>query len=348
MIDLTNRAGVWQPPADQQRITTIDLHTAGEPFRAILSGAPELPGDTILAKRRWAQEHLETLRRALMWEPRGHADMYGGLVIPPVSTAADLAVLFLHNDGYSTMCGHGIIALATLAVETGIVEVDEPETRIGIDTPAGFVEASVSVDAGRAGRVRFRNVASFAAALDQRIDVPELGTISYDLAFGGAFYAYVDASSVDLVCDPRDIGRAIEKGRAIKRAIAGSVEINHPFEADLGFLYGVVFTGPPAQSGSHSRNICIFADGEVDRSPTGTSVSARLALHHARGEIKPGQRIVFESPIGTRFGGTVAETARFGSHEAVIPEIDGSAFITGRHEFLIDPADPLSAGFLLR
>jgi len=348
MIDHTGRAGVWEPPPDQDRVTTIDLHTAGEPFRVIVSGAPKIPGDTILAKRRWAQTHLETLRRALMWEPRGHADMYGGLLAPPVSPAADLAVLFLHNAGYSTMCGHGIIALATLAVETGMVEVAEPETRIGIDTPAGFVEAWASVDAGRAGRVRFRNVPSFAAALNRRIEVSGLGVVEYDLAFGGAFYAYVDASSLELACDPRDIGRAIEMGRAIKTAIADSVKIEHPFETDLGFLYGVVFTGPPAQSGSHSRNICIFADGEVDRSPTGTSVSARLALYHARGEIETGQRIVFESVIGTRFGGTVVETTRLGPHDAVIPEVDGSAFITGRHEFLIDPADPLSAGFLLR
>jgi proline racemase len=348
MIDLTGRAGVWEPPPDQEKITTIDLHTAGEPFRVIVSGAPEIPGDTILARRRWAQEHLEILRRALMWEPRGHADMYGGIMTPPVSTAADLGILFLHNDGYSTMCGHGIIALATLAVETGMVEVAEPETRIGIETPAGFIEAWVSVEGGRANRVRFRNVPSFAAALDQRVEVPDLGTVYYDLGYGGAFYAYVDAASVGLACDPRDIVRAIEFGRAIKNAIVASVEIRHPFEVDLGFLYGVVFTGPPAQSGSHSRNVCIFADGEVDRSPTGTSVSARLALHHARGELERGKRIVIESVIGTRFGGTVAETIRFGSYDAVIPEIDGSAFITGRHEFLIDPADPLSGGFLLR
>ena len=347
MLDLTP-LDIWEPPSDQERITTIDLHTAGEPFRAIVSGAPDLPGDTVLAKRRWAQQHIESLRRALMWEPRGHADMYGGLVLPPVSTAADLAVLFLHNDGYSTMCGHGIIALATLAVETRMVEVVEPETRIGIDTPAGFVEAWVSVEAARAGRVRFRNVASFAAALDQHVEVPGLGRVTYDLAFGGAFYAYVDAAAVDLSCDPRDVGRAIEYGRAIKRGIVDSAEIRHPFEVDLGFLYGVVFTGPPTQSGSHSRNVCVFADGEVDRSPTGTSVSARLALHHARGDIQVGERIVIESVIGTRFGGTVAEVIRFGPHAAVIPEVDGTAFITGRHQFLIDPADPLSAGFLLR
>lgn len=348
MIDHKRRAGDWRPPPDQQRIGTIDLHTAGEPFRVVLSGAPEIPGDTVLQKRRWAEAHLETLRRALMWEPRGHADMYGALVTPPVSAAADLAVLFLHNAGYSTMCGHGIIALATLAAETGMVEVTEPETRIGIDTPAGFVEAWVSVQNGRAGRVRFRNVPSFAAKLDQQIDVDGLGSIRYDLAFGGAFYAYVDAASVGLECDPRHIGAAIEKGRAIKSAVAASAAIKHPFEEDLGFLYGVVFTGPPEQPDSFGRNTCVFADGEVDRSPTGTSVSARLALHHARGEIETGQRIVFESVIGTRFGGTVAATTRLGSHDAVIPEVDGTAFITGRHEFLIDPADPLSAGFLLR
>lgn len=339
---------VWEPPPDRERIATIDLHTAGEPFRVVVSGAPEIPGDTILAKRRWARQHLETLRRALIWEPRGHADMYGCFVTPAVSPAADFGVLFIHTEGYSTMCGHGIIALATLAVETRMIEVVEPETKIGIDSPAGFVEARVDVESGRAGRVRFRNVPSFAAGLDETIEVPGIGNVRYDLAFGGAFYAYVDAASVGLSCAPRDVGAAIEKGRAIKRAIAGSVEIEHPFDDELGFLYGVVFTGPAEQSGSHSRNVCIFADGEVDRSPTGTSVSARLAIHHARGELRAGERIVIESVIGTRFGGTVVETSRYGRYDAVIPEVDGSAFVTGRHEFLIDPADPLSAGFLLR
>jgi proline racemase len=348
MIDLTGRAGVWEPPPDQEKITTIDLHTAGEPFRVIVSGAPEIPGDTILARRRWAQEHLEILRRALMWEPRGHADMYGGIMTPPVSTAADLGILFLHNDGYSTMCGHGIIALATLAVETGMVEVAEPETRIGIETPAGFIEAWVSVERGRANRVRFRNVPSFAAALDQRVEVTDLGTVYYDLGYGGAFYAYVDAASVGLACDPRDIVRAIEFGRAIKNAIVASVEIRHPFEVDLGFLYGVVFTGPPAQSGSHSRNVCIFADGEVDRSPTGTGVSGRAALLHARGELALGRTVVIESILGTTFEVAPVKATQLGALPGVIPEVTGSAHITGWHEFVIDPDDPLPDGFLLR
>jgi trans-L-3-hydroxyproline dehydratase len=342
------KAADWKPPADWQTVTTIDAHTEGEPFRVITGGLPAILGDSILARRRWAMEHLDSLRRTLMWEPRGHADMYGCIVTPPVTPGADIGVLFLHNEGFSTMCGHGIIGLATVALETGMLPMRPPETTIRIDTPAGLVTAHARVAGRRVRGVRFHNVPSFALDLDQRIDVPGLGRIRYDLAFGGAFYAYVAAEDAGVRCEPEKFRALIERGIAIKRAVAGGRPIPHPFEKDLSFLYGVVFTEPARSAEAHSRNVCVFADGEVDRSPTGTSVSARLAIHHARGEIAAGDRIVIESIIGSRFAGSVVETTRFGPHDAVIPEVEGSAHITGRHEFLVDPEDPLREGFILR
>ncbi len=338
----------WTPPSHWQKITTIDAHTAGEPFRVITGGWPDLPGDTILARRRYAKEHLDHLRTALMFEPRGHADMYGCILTSPVSPEADFGILFMHNEGYSTMCGHGIIAITKVAVETGLVPLTTPETTVRIDTPAGLVTAHARIRDGRVQSVYFHNVPSFVVALDEQVDVPGLGTVQYDLAFGGAFYAYVQAGQVGLTCTPADFRRLIETGMRIKRAIMATRPIEHPFEADLGFLYGVIFIGPPESPEAHSRNVCIFAEGEVDRSPTGTGVSGRLAIHHARGEIAPGQPIVIESIIGTRFTGRVVQTTTFGPYQAVIPEVEGTAHITGRHEFLLDPDDPLRYGFILR
>ncbi|MCA9870301.1 MAG: proline racemase family protein [Caldilineae bacterium] len=329
-------------------ITTVDAHTAGEPFRVITGGFPELPGDTILARRRYAREHLDHLRRALMWEPRGHADMYGCIVTPPVTPGADLGVLFIHNEGFSTMCGHGIIGIATVALETGMLPAGEPETTLRIDTPAGLVTAHALVDSGKVRSVRFENVPSFVLALDRTVDVPGYGRVRYDIAFGGAFYAYVQAEDLELRCLPADYRRLIEAGVAVKRAVMAAGPISHPFEADLSFLYGTIFIDPPEAPDSHSRNVCVFADGEVDRCPTGTGVSGRLALHHARGELAIDQSIIVESIIGSRFSGRVVETTTFGPHPAIIPEVTGSAYITGHHEFIIDPDDPLRDGFLLR
>ncbi len=338
----------WSPPSDWTRITTIDAHTAGEPFRVIIDGFPDLSGETILARRRDARDRFDYLRRALMWEPRGHADMYGCIVTKPVTPGADFGVLFLHNEGFSTMCGHGIIGIATVAVETGMIAVREPETTIHIDTPAGPVTAFAAVADQRVREVRFRNVPSFVLALDQEVEVPGPGAVRFDLAFGGAFYAYVAAAPLDLQCVPEESRRLIEIGMQIKRAVASSHAISHPFEPDLGFLYGTIFVAPGRSAGAHSRNVCVFAEGEVDRSPTGTGVSGRLALHHARGEIGLNQVIEIESIIGTRFRGRVVETTTFGPHQAVIPQVAGSAYITGRHEFVIAPDDPLGEGFLLR
>ncbi len=338
----------WRPPKEWINITTIDAHTGGEPFRVITGGLPELPGDTILERRRNMREHLDHLRTALMWEPRGHADMYGCIVTPPVTAGADFGVLFLHNEGYSTMCGHGIIAMTTIALETGLVPMQAPETTVRIDTPAGLVTAHARIADGRVDSVYFHNVPSFVLALDETIEVPGLGSVGYDIAYGGAFYAFVDAQRLGLSTRPEAFAELVAKGMAIKRAVMARRTILHPFEDDLSFLYGTILIGPSHGEGAHSSNVCIFAEGEVDRSPTGTGVSARLALHYARGEIGLGQPITIESIIGSRFTGRVIKEDTFGPHAAVIPEVEGAAHITGRHEFLIDPADPYKNGFILR
>ena len=326
----------------------IDSHTGGEPFRVLIEGAPPLTGDTMSERRRHAQAHLDSLRRMLMWEPRGHADMYGALLGPPVLADSDLSVLFMHNEGFSTMCGHGIIALAKVVLETGILPALAPETTLVIDTPAGQVTATAEVDEGRVAGVKFRNVPSFVSKLDASVEVPGLGEVLYDLAFGGGFYAYVDAASVGLTCTPEDFHRLVEFGKLIKSAVNGAGPITHPADEDLGFLYGVIFTGAPSDATNHSAHVCVFAEGEVDRSPTGTGVSGRLAIEHARGHLGIGESIVVESIIGSTFTGCIVKTQDFWDEAAVIPEIGGQAHILGRTEFWIDPEDPFNEGFLLR
>jgi trans-L-3-hydroxyproline dehydratase len=347
MIDV-DRLKRWTPPAGWTRITTVDLHTEGEPFRVVTGGMPDLPGATILEKRRYMKDHFDHLRTALMWEPRGHADMYGCIVTPPTTAGADFGVLFLHNEGYSTMCGHGIIGIATAVIETGAVAAAPPVTTLAIEAPAGRITAHVRVAGGRAASVFFENVPSFVLAQDETVTVPGIGPVTCDIAFGGAFYAVVAAERVGLSTEPGDLADLVKTGMAVKRAVMAHRRVEHPFEPDLSFLYGTIFTGPPTSEGVHSRNVCVFAEGEVDRCPTGTGVSARLAARHARGEIATGEPMIVESILGTRFTGRVIKTTRFGPHEAVIPQVEGTAKITGRHSFLIDPDDPLKDGFLLR
>ncbi|MFN2125212.1 MAG: proline racemase family protein [Candidatus Promineifilaceae bacterium] len=338
----------WQPPAEWQRITTIEAHTAGEPLRVLTGGFPVLPGDSILAKRRYAKENYDELRTALMWEPRGHADMYGCIVTEPVTADGDLGVLFLHNEGFSTMCGHGIIGLAKVALDTGMIEKPGDRPVIKMDTPAGRVTAYAQKENNFVKSVSFHNVPSFVYALDQVVEVPGLGLLKYDLAFGGAFYAFCRAEDVGVDLSPVDYRKLIDLGMCIKRAVMDSLPLAHPFEEDLGFLYGTIFIGEAEDPAHHSRNVCIFAEGEVDRCPTGTGVSARAAIHFARGELGLDEPFVVESILGTTFTGRVIQEVQFGPYKAVIPEVTGSAHISGRAEWLIDPHDPLRQGFILR
>lgn len=333
----------WVPPEDWTSVRAVDAHTEGEPLRVVLDGYPDLGAGPILERRRRARRDHDGLRRALMWEPRGHADMYGCLVGPPATAEADIGVLFTHNEGFSTMCGHGIIGVTTVIVECGL----HPPKPLGIDTPAGFIRATPHVSGGRVERVSFVNVPSFAARLGATVEVPGVGAVRYDLAYGGAYYAYVDAAAFDLSLTPNEAPRLIRLGRAIKDAVQAADPPEHPDAVDLGFMYGTIFVGPPHDEAHHSRNVCVFADGEIDRCPTGTGVSGRLALHHARGEVTAGDEIVVESVLGTCFAGRVVGETTVGEHAAVVPEVSGRAWITGRHDFLVAPDDPLGEGFLL-
>ncbi len=338
------------PDKDTLLITTLDAHAAGEPLRIITGGLPELEGDTILARRRCMQQRYDYIRRALMWEPRGHFNMYGCALTPPVTPEADLGVIFMHNEGYSTMCGHGVIALVTALVETGTLPAAGTHTPVNLDTPAGLVRATAHLDsAGHVERVSFLNVPSFVSARDVEIIVPAWGRLRVDVAFGGAFYAFLNAADVGLEVRPEQAAQLVAAGEAIKKAVNVVLPIKHPLEEDLSFLYGTILIGPPEQPDHHSRNICVFADAEVDRSPTGTGVSARLAIHHARGDIAEGQQIIIESILGaaSAFGGRVVGQTTVGAYPAIIPEVSGTAFITGRHEFILDPRDTLGRGFLI-
>lgn len=343
----------WKQMKNDERIksiTTVDAHAAGEPLRILTGGLPPLVGKTMLEKRRYMQHHLDDIRKALMWEPRGHRDMYGAVLTDPVTDEADVGVLFLHNEGYSTMCGHGVIALVTALLETGTIPPQGPHTFVTLDTPAGLVRATAHLDRnGQVEYVSFLNVPSFVLARDVIIEVPIFGRLTVDIAFGGAFYALLSVAQVGMSIVPEQARQLAAAGDEVTKAVNATVSIEHPMEADLSFLYGTIFTGPPENALHHSRNVCIFANAEVDRSPTGTGVSARLALHSARNEIADGEQIIIESIAGeaSTFGGRVIEHGQVGPYQAVIPEVSGTAFITGRHEFLLDPRDALGRGFLL-
>jgi proline racemase len=296
------------------------------------------------------QQHLDYIRKALMWEPRGHRDMYGAVLTQKVAPEADLGVLFLHNEGYSTMCGHGIIALVTALLETGALPAKGQQTPVNLDTPAGLVRATAHLDrSGQVEYVSFQNVSSFLYARDVELDIPAYGRLIVDVAFGGAYYAFLPAAQLGLSIAPQQANQLAAAGDTITKVVNAVLPVKHPLEEDLGFLYGTIFTGPPEDPAHHSRNVCIFANAQVDRSPTGTGVSARLAIHYAKGEIGDGQQIVIESILGaaSTFSGRIAGHTQVGLYAAVVPEVGGRAFVTGRHAFVIDPGDTLGRGFFL-
>jgi trans-L-3-hydroxyproline dehydratase len=300
-----NSLSNWNPPKTWLIIKTIDAHTAGEPLRIILEGIPEIKGRTILEKRKYMKENLDHLRTALIFEPRGHSDMYGAIITPPVNEGSHFGVIFLHNEGYSTMCGHGIIALTKVSLQTRMIEAINPTTNIKIDTPAGVVSSFAEIKNGKVDSVYFHNVPSFVLTVHEEVEVAGIGKVKYDIAFGGAFYAFVNADELGIEMNDKNYRELIEKGMAIKEAVMKSYPIKHPFEEDLNFLYGTIFYGKSHSKQADSRNVCIFAEGEVDRSPTGTGVSARMALHFAKDEIKINQPMIIESIIGTKFTGSV-------------------------------------------
>lgn len=341
----------FSPSQKCLQIKTIDMHTGGEPLRVIVDGFPELKGSSVLEYRRYCKENYDYMRTALMFEPRGHADMYGCILLPPNDEEGDFGVIFLHNEGYSTMCGHAIIALSTLAIEMNWIDIKEGDNRIKIDAPCGRITSYANVKNGKVTGVRFHCVPSFVVGLDREVFVEGLGTVKYDLAYGGAFYAYVDMNKnkFDFDLSTNSYRTLIQKGMDIKRAVMKADKaILHPFEDDLSFLYGTIFIGDSLHTDSDSRNVCIFAEGEVDRCPTGSGVAGRMAIHKARKEIDFGETMSVESITDSVFKGSVISEEDYGPFKAVVPQVEGTAYITGMHTFIIDPDDPMKEGFILR
>lgn len=323
---------------------SIDLHTEGEPLRLITAGFPATEGATVAQRRLWAMQHLDDHRRALMLEPRGHSDMYGAILTPPDSDKADAGVLFIHNEGFSTMCGHGVIAVASAIVRNNLIELETPGL-VRLDTPAGRVVARVNLDMPQ--QVRFLNVPSFVERT--AVDVSAGGlALQADIAFGGAYYAFVKAADCGLSLEPDEFGKLVDLGRRIKRAVSQSITPAHPSQQEaLNFIYGVIFHGPGA-NGAFSRHVCVFADGEVDRSPTGTGVSARAALLARSGQLGLGEELLIESLVGGQFKVRVAARCGFGGHQAVVPEVQGRTWMVGTSRWVVEPGDVMKRGFLLR
>ncbi|XP_078262729.1 trans-3-hydroxy-L-proline dehydratase isoform X2 [Rhinoraja longicauda] len=297
----------------------LDMHTGGEPLRIITGGFPAVPGPDLLAKRRYVREQLDGLRRRLMLEPRGHHDMYGALLVGSELPDAHLAVLFMHNQGYSTMCGHGVLALGRYAVDYGLVaQPSSPETQVNIHCPCGLVRAYVQYEGGKSGRVRFHSVPAFVFATDIPVDVPGHGKIMVDVVYGGAFYAFI--------------------------------KLHHPDSEDLAFLYGTIITdGKDEFSKEPTANVCVFADAQVDRSPCGSGVTARIALQYHKGSILLNQTRTFQSGLtNSVFTGKAVEETKCGDFKAVVVEISGQAHYTGTANFCVEDDDDLKDGFLLR
>ncbi len=339
------------------RITTTDYHTGGEPFRIVTGGVPDLPGSTILERRRWVAGHADDVRQTLVNEPRGHADMYGCFVTPPNDDGADLGVVFFHNEGYSTACGHGTIALVTWAIESGQVAVrpDAREVAVTVDVPSGRLACTARLgDDGFVEAVRFRNVPSYLAARDLPVATTR-GEVIADIGFGGAFYGSLDVRTVGLRVEAGALPELIGLQRELRPALERAVDVVHPLEPELRGIYGVIFWEPLGEDDDHGggaaraqRNVTVFADGEVDRSPCGSGTSARLAILHARGEVGVGDRLHHRSIVDSAFDGWITGLARIGDRDAVVTEVEGRAFRTGEHVFVLDRHDPLGTGFLLR
>ncbi len=336
------------PAGNWKIIKTIDMHTCGEPLRIITDGVPELKGNTILDRKNYFAQNYDNIRTTLMFEPRGHADMYGAVLTEPITEGADFGVFFMHNEGYSTMCGHAIIAITRFALETGFIKKEGKTPFLDIDVPAGRIRSKAYIENGRVERVSFINVPSFLLIRDETVEVRDIGRIRFSVAYGGAFYAICDAADLELNLDESDYNKLIDYGKKIKSAVVENFRIDHPSDPELGFLYGTIFTGKAYDLDNWSRNVCIFASGEVDRSPTGTGVSARAGLHYAKGELSLNQRVTIEGILGTTMDVEIIDVMDYGPYKAVIPEVSGEAYYTGSNEFWIDADDPLKEGFIFR
>jgi len=332
----------------QRYITCIDAHTGGEPLRIVTSGFPPIPGGTILEKREYVNAHYDALRKMIMLEPRGHSGMYGCILTPPVAPGSDFGVLFTHNEGLSSMCGHGIIAVTKVALETGIATAKEGVNVVRIDSPAGLIVAYADVEDGKVARVRFHNVPCFVYKEGISVDVDGIGPVGADIVYCGAFYVYVDAEKLGLTVDPDSADDLVRRGMEIKRKVwAEEGEFRHPTEKGITWLYGTIICGPVAREGKTlvSKNVCIFAEGQIDRCPTGTGTGGRTALLAQKGIMRDDDLLINKSIIDTPFESKILGHTHEGEYPAVLTEVSGTAYITGFNNLVLDPDDPLAEGF---
>ncbi len=328
-------------------IFAIDTHTAGEPTRIVLSGLPPIQGNTMAAKKRYMMEHLDRFRTLLMREPRGHRDMFGAILTPPTTDRSQYGILFMDNGGYLDMCGHGTIGTITALIEMGMIQHAESEPVVAFDTPAGLVTGHPKIEGDRVVDVSVSNVSSFLYARDVEVDLPEVGTITIDISFGGNFFAMVPAKALGISVQPSNISKLIRLGMMVKRAVNAKVELHHPTEKHIATVELAEIYEHAERSQAFSKNVVIFGDGQVDRSPCGTGTCAAMAMLYGKGEFSLDEEFTNESIIGTRFKGKLVREVKVGDFTAVDPTIVGDAHITGIQQFVVDPDDPVKYGYVL-
>jgi proline racemase len=329
-------------------INAVDSHTMGEPTRIITGGVPVIPGNTMPEKKEYLEKHLDYLRTAIMLEPRGHNDMFGSIITAPTMPEADLGIIFMDGGGYLNMCGHGSIGAATVIVETGMIPMVEPYTNLTLEAPAGLVKAKVKVENGRVKEVSIANVPSFLYKENVELDVPELGRITFDISFGGSFFAIVNAKQLGLKVETKNTQKLTEIALEMRDIINKTIEIQHPELAHINTVDLIEIYDEPTHPEATYKNVVIFGQGQVDRSPCGTGTSAKLATLYSKGELKENELFVYESILGTLFKGRIVGVDKVGDYESIIPEITGAAYITGFNQFVIDEHDPVKHGFILK
>jgi len=337
--------GDYRMPRFAHIISAIDMHTAGEPTRIVLNGLPPIPGTTMAAKKNHMMRNLDYLRTLLMQEPRGHRDMFGVVLTPPATDAAQYGVIFMDNAGYIDMCGHGIMALTTALIETGTIAATEPETQVSFDTPAGLVRGCARIVENRVSGVSVANVSSFLYAKDIKIVLPDIGEVGIDVSYGGNFFALVPAKALNVAIQLENIPRLIELGMLVKKAINEKIEVRHPINHHIARVELTEIYEKPDPSSPFSQSVTIFGNGQLDRCPCGTGTSAMMAARHAKGELAMGTLYTNESIIGTRFRGKLIREVKVGDFMAVDPVVTGEAYMTGIQQFVVDPHDPLKYGF---
>lgn len=328
-------------------IHAVDSHTMGEPTRVVVGGVPQIPGKTMPEKKKYLEDHLDYLRTAIMLEPRGHNDMFGSIVTTACNPEADFGIIFMDGGGYLNMCGHGSIGAATVAVETGIVPMKEPVTEVNMEAPAGLIRAKVQVKNEKVQEVSIVNVPAFLYKADQQIDLPGYGKITFDISFGGSFFAIVPAKQLNIKLLPENADKLKVLGIQIRDIINKEIKIQHPVLEHIKTVDLVEFFDETDNPKANLRNVVVFGQGQVDRSPCGTGTSAKLATLHAKGKLKQGEKFVYESIASTLFTGEIVGITKVGDYDAVIPQITGSAYITGFCQYVIDEDDPVKHGFRL-